>query len=249
MAVGTIPYTVRARAVIEPAEIRHLTAPFAGRIAAASCEEGQVVAAGQTLVRLDVSEFEVERDRLRGAIAAGEVEADAARSADDHAKAKILSARVDVDRAALIAVEDRIAKATIIAPCDGFVLRGRPRELVGSTLAAGETLVEFVPGNALQVALDIPGRSILHVGEGAKAEFRSKARPDLSIEAALTHVRPVAEVREASNVYVARAALSKVEPWMRTGVEGIARIDAGPRPVWWAALHGLVDEVRLRLWL
>jgi hypothetical protein len=249
MALGTMPYTVRARAVIEPTEVRHLTAPFAGRIAAASCEEGQVVTAGQVLVQLHVSELEVERDRIRGAIAAGEVEADAARSADDHAKARILSARVDVDRAALAAVEDRIARAVIVAPCDGFVLRGKPRELVGSTLAAGETLVEFVPGDALQVTLDIPERSILHVGEGARAEFRPKARPDLSLEAGLTHVRPVAEVRDASNVYVAKAALSKVEPWMRTGVEGIARIDAGSKPVWWAMLHGLVDEVRLRLWL
>jgi multidrug efflux pump subunit AcrA (membrane-fusion protein) len=136
MALGPMPYTVRARAVIEPTAVRHLTAPFAGRIAAASCEEGQVVTAGQVLVQLHVSELEVERDRLRGAIAAGEVEADAARSADDHAKARILSARVDVDRAALTAVEDRIAKAVIVAPCDGFVLRGKPRELVGSTLAA-----------------------------------------------------------------------------------------------------------------
>ncbi len=249
MAFGTMTYQVRARAFIEPTEVRHLAAPFGAKIAAASCEEGQAVAAGQVLVQLDVSELEVEQDRLRGSIAAGEVEADAARSGNDHATARLISARIDVDRTALAAIRDRIAKATIIAPCDGFILRGRPRDRVGSTLPAGETLVELVPRNAMQVALDIPERSILHVPDGAKAEFRPRGRPDLALKADVTHVRPVAEVRDAANVYVAKARLFDVEPWMRTGVEGIARIDAGVKPVWWATLHSMIDEVRLRLWL
>lgn len=246
---GTMSHTVSASAEIAPVLVREMTAPFESRLLSSEVTEGDEVRAGDVLFTLDTAQLEVERQRLLASIHATEVEAEQARGEGDHAHARLMTARGDVDRASLAATERRIAEAVVRAPSDGVILRGDLRERIGVAVASGESLLEFVPAGALRVLIEIPERDVLHVAEGAHAEFRPQARPEMTIGLRVDRIRPAAEVRNAENVFVAEATLERVEPWMRAGVEGAVRVDAGEGPVWWTLFHRLIDAVRLRLWV
>ncbi len=249
VAFGHMTHQISAKARIAPTLVQHLTAPFEAHIASASVMEGDRVAAGAVLFTLDTSSLEVERARLQAAVRSSEVEAEVARSKGDHATARLTTARGDVDRASLLAVERRIGEAVVRAPAEGIILRGDLRERVGAAVASGESLLEFVPMGDLRVLLEIPERDVLHVETGADAVFRPQARPDIALHLRVDRVRPAAEVHGAENVFIAEATLDTIEPWMRVGVEGAARIDAGEGPVWWTLFHRLIDSVRMRLWV
>lgn len=249
VAFGQTMHQVSAKARIAPTLVQHLTAPFDGRIATAHVMEGDRVAAGTVLFTLDTSAMEVERARLQAAVRSSEVEAEGARAKGDHAQARLVIARGDVDRASLASVERRIADAVVRATSDGIVLRGDLRERLGAAAANGETLLEFVPIGELRVLLEISERDVLQVKEGDNAEFRPQARPDLTLHMRIERIRPAAEVHGAENVFIAEATLDTIEPWMRVGVEGAARVDSGETPVWYALFHRLIGWVRLRLWV
>jgi hypothetical protein len=249
IAFGTMMHTVGARASIAPTLIQHVTAPFEGRIAWAEARDGDRVREGDVLLRLDTSALEVERARLTAAVRAAEIEAEVARSKGDHAQARLLLARCEVDRASLASVERRITDAVVRAPSDGFVLRGEVRDRVGTHVASGASLLEFVPHGSLRLLLEVPERDVMHVVSGAAVRFRPNARPDLTMDLAVDRVRPAAEARVSESVFVAEVALDEVEPWMLAGVEGVARVSCDSRPVWWVLTHRIVDSVRLRLWL
>jgi hypothetical protein len=51
------------------------------------------------------------------------------------------------------------------------------------------------------------------------------------------------------NVFIARAPLEAHPDWMRTGMEGTARVETISRPVWWVAMHRVVDWGRMNFWL
>jgi hypothetical protein len=246
---GTMAHTVSTNARIAPAVVRHMTAPFDARIISATVMEGDRVKAGDVLFTLDTANLAVERARLQAAVQAALVDAEGARAKGDHALARLVEARAGVDRVSLQATERRIAESIVRAPSDGIVLRGDLRDRIGATVASGDSLLEFVPTGAMRVLLDISERDILHVAAGARAEFRPHARPDLQLHLTVERIRPAAEVHGAENVFVAEARLDAFEPWMLSGVEGAARVDAGEGKVWWTLFHRLIDAVRLKLWV
>ena len=60
---------------------------------------------------------------------------------------------------------------------------------------------------------------------------------------------PAAEATGSRKAFRVEAALELDRPWVRAGIEGVARIDAGSRPAWWVCFHRFTDWLRLRLWI
>jgi multidrug resistance efflux pump len=213
---------------------------------------GDRVRSGDLLFALDVAPLELERSRLETAIASCQVQAEAARAKGDFAAVRGLDAKADVERASLRIIERQIADAVVLAPDDGLVLRGDLRERQGAAVAAGETLVEFVPASAMEIEIDLHERDVLRVAEGASGAFRPTARPDEALAIRVIRVHPAAEARNGANIFRVDAVLegpSAAADWIRCGVEGTVRIDAGEKPVWWSLFHRFIDVARMRLWM
>ncbi|MDZ4755172.1 MAG: HlyD family efflux transporter periplasmic adaptor subunit [Phycisphaerae bacterium] len=254
---GTTMHQVAAPAHLDAALVQHFSAPYTAPILASTVAAGDTVRIHDVLFSLDTAALELERGRLDASVTAAEVQVEAARAANDHAGVRLGEARADIERAAAKAVRRKIDEAVVRAPADGIILRGDLRRRVGATVAAGETLLEFVPRGALEIAIDIPERDVLQVSVGKRGQFRPSAQPDVVIPLRITRMRPSAEIRDGHNVFVADATIElddsadgrELAAWMRCGVEGTARVDIGNAPVWWSVFHRAVDYVRLRLWL
>jgi multidrug resistance efflux pump len=249
---GTMMHRVSAVARVQPSLVRHLSAPMDSVLARSEVSSGDRVRAGDVLFTLDVAPLELERARLAAAIASLAVQAEAARAKGDFAEVRSLDAKAEVERTSLRIVERQIAEAVVRAPVDGLVLRGDLRERQGAAVAAGETLVEFVPASAIEIEVDLHERDVLRVVEGAVGAFRPTARPDETMAIRVVRVHPSAEARNGANVFRVDAVLdgdAAPPDWIRCGVEGTVRIDAGEKPVWWSLFHRLIDAARMRLWM
>jgi hypothetical protein len=87
------------------------------------------------------------------------------------------------------------------------------------------------------------------VVSGLRGAFASYARPEDVREFRVSRVLAGAEVRDSRNVYVAEAEIGALADWMRPGMDGVAKVRIGRRPVWWIALHRVIDYLRINLWL
>jgi hypothetical protein len=85
------------------------------------------------------------------------------------------------------------------------------------------------------------------VHSGLEGRFVTHARPDDPVAFTLERVNPSAELKEGSNVFLATATVERNPDWMRAGMQGVATVNAGKRPVWWVSLHRAIDFVRFHL--
>lgn len=248
-AFGTITYSVTVPCAIAPAEIRHVSSPFEATIAEAPVRAGDHVVAGQLMVRFDTSRLELDRQRLLSEIRVAEIGKKEAIADRDLSAAALADANVRVLAAQLAATERQIAQSTIRAYAEGTVVKGDLRKRIGQTVRPDETLFELAPSDDWYVELRIPENHAPYVRAGLTGSFATLARPDQPLDCEVERVVPSAEVVEGKNVFLAQTKVPHNPEWMRVGMEGVARIDVGPKPVWWATLHSAIDYVRLKLWI
>ncbi|KKL15504.1 hypothetical protein LCGC14_2504950, partial [marine sediment metagenome] len=79
--------------------------------------------------------------------------------------------------------------------------------------------------------------------------FASNAKPEETQQFTTARISPGSELRNGRNVYLIEAVADTPPPWLRPGMEGVAKIRIGRRRVWWTVFHKLIDGLRMRLWL
>ncbi|MCA9289514.1 MAG: HlyD family efflux transporter periplasmic adaptor subunit, partial [Phycisphaerales bacterium] len=247
---GTVTYEITVPCTIQPRAVRHFAAPIEGVIDAVEVEAGDRVRAGDVLVRLDTRTLELQREQLDSEARVSDLHARQAIAAGDVTLATLANAELDVLRAQIAVLDHRIDLATIRAGADGIVLTGDLRPRLGQLVRQGEPLVSIAPPDGWQLDLELPEASIAHLEPGMRGRFASHARPEALQDCRLTRIRPVAIAREGRTIFIADGEFVDPDaPWMRPGVSGVARLDAGPRPVWWIALHRVIDAAAMRFWL
>jgi len=78
--------------------------------------------------------------------------------------------------------------------------------------------------------------------------FTTLSQPDEQGRLKLLNVEPLAQVVDSHNVFRAEASIEASPDWVRVGMSGVARVETGRRPVYWALLHRAIDTVRLQWW-
>ena len=85
--------------------------------------------------------------------------------------------------------------------------------------------------------------------EGMAGELATAGRPDEKIRFTIVRITPVAELAKQKNVFRARAELVDPPDWLRPGMEGVAKVEAGERHHVWIWTRRAVNWVRMKLWL
>jgi len=159
----------------EPFRHVHLKAEIEGRVVEVLKEEGETVAAGEPILRLDKRDREAQLARAEATLRQRELEFEAARRLGDkgfqattrvaEAEAMLEEARAEVER-----MRVEINHTEIRAPFAG-VLDERPVEL-GDFLAMGDSAATIVQLDPLEVRADVPEAEALRVRTGVPAVVR-----------------------------------------------------------------------------
>ncbi len=245
-----LPYRVEAPFLVRPAKQALLGAPFDGYLATAAIEAGDRVQAGQVLFTLDDATWQMQLAALEADVARFRAEAEQARGQNRMAEMRIAQAQGAQSAAQLEIVRQNLADATARAPFDGIIVEDAELgQRIGAAVARGDVLLRVAQADSLYAELDVPEFAVDDVEEGAGGELAFATRPEDSFPIRVDRVEPSAVAKEAGGVFPARASLVGETPeWMRPGMTGLAKIDAGKRTAWWQFTNRLVDWLRMKLW-
>ncbi len=247
-SIATGTYRVAAKTVIEGAVQRAAVAPFDGYVARSLVRAGDRVKKGEVLARLDDRDLKLERTKLESEREQLTRKHRQALAAQDRAAMAVIAAQVNQTEAQLALVEDRLARATLVAPFDGVVVSGDLSQLLGTPVEQGKVLFQIAPLDAYRVILEVDERDIAQVRVGQEGELALSGIPAHPMHFAVKQITPVSTAQEGRNYFRVEAKLDDPSARLRPGMEGVGKIDIGSRKLIWIWTHSLVDWLRLWAW-
>ncbi|WP_438483305.1 efflux RND transporter periplasmic adaptor subunit [Oleiharenicola lentus] len=243
-----LPYRVDGSFIVRAEQLMHLPAPYDGYLGAVKVRPGDLVKAGEELVRLDTSNLLIElasaqAERQRYASEAEKAEAD--RKLSDMRAGRALEAQA---QARVNLIRYRLDRAVMKAPFDGVVVEGDLRERLGAPVRAGDVLLKFSQLKGLYVEMRVPERDVDLIGRSKTADIAFTTRPEDNFQVRIDRLEPSAVPDREGNFFVLRGQMSGTAEWLRPGMTGVAKVEAGHRSFLWIATHRLIDFLRLRLW-
>jgi hypothetical protein len=95
----------------------------------------------------------------------------------------------------------------------------------------------------------VPEDQIADVQIGQTGKLATASFPGVRIPFIVERIEPIARLDGERNVFKVRVQLAERPAWMRPGMEGLARIDAGKKPLGIIWTRRLVNWVRMKLWI
>jgi len=94
----------------------------------------------------------------------------------------------------------------------------------------------------------VPEQDIDQIAVSKKAELAFASRPEDKFTADLERIEPAAVADKEGNAFLIRAKLDRTAAWLRPGMSGVGKIEAGRRSLLWIGTHRLVEFLRLKFW-
>jgi multidrug resistance efflux pump len=166
----------------------------------------------------------------------------------DRAEVAILRAKRHQAEAQLKLVEQQLARAKLVAPFTGLVVKGDLNQSLGAPVKRGEVLYEVAPTNEYRVVLKVDDRDIGLVSPGQRGQLKLSGIPDRSVDITIQRLTPVSATTGGRNFFRVEADLNKHLDLMRPGMEGVAKIEISREKLLWIWTRRLVDWLRLFIW-
>ena len=243
-------YRAEASFVLEGTQRQVIPAPFDGYLKAVNVEVSDTIQAGQTsLGELDTAELRLRLAEAKADQAGYRKQMDAAMRDGETAQAQIAGANADKAQAQIDLFEYMIGQARLLSPIGGTVVQGDLKRQIGAPVKTGDVLFEVTPLESLRAVLHVREDQIADVRVGQRGTLATASYPGEYLGFEVERVNPIAEVVKQENVFKVRVRLLELYPWMRPGMEGVAKIDLAKRRYAWIWTRKIVNWVRMRLWL
>ncbi len=256
LAAGLASVLLEGRDQIEaPFEVQAvqrqlITAPFDGHLDQVLVTPGDAVVAGVTvLATLDTAELRLERSRLQSDLIKFQRQAEAARQEQRMAEVQMAYAEADAIRAQMSLLEARVDRAQLRSPLTGVVTEGDLKRAIGRRVTQGDVLFEVVPLEQLRASLQLPESRVAQVQAGMTGELAAAAQPGQHVNFTVESVQPAATTKDGSHYFAARAHFEDRPAWLRPGMNGVAKVDAGEKPYIILWTREAVDWLRMKLWI
>jgi RND family efflux transporter MFP subunit len=248
LSLATAPFRISSDSVLEAKIRRSIVAPQEGYIAASHVRAGDLVQKGDLLVTLDDQELRLEQRKWQSQRAQLLKEYRKALAEFDRAAVAILHAKRAQAEAQLKLVEQQLARATLMAPFSGLIVKGDLSQVLGSPVTRGEVLYEVAPTDAYRVVLMVDDRDIGFISLGQRGQLKLSGIPDKSIDIAIDRLTPVSTTEEGRNYFRVEAVMDSHSDLMRPGMEGISKIEVGRKKLLWIWTRRLVNWLRIFVW-
>lgn len=242
-------YRVQAPFVLEATVQQSICAPFDGYIKDVNVDVGSEVKAGQSvLADLDTADLRLQLASAKAEQAGYLKQVDAFMRDGDTAKAQMSQADADKIKAQIDLLDYTIGRARLVSPISGTIVSGELKRQIGAPVKTGEVLFEVTPLESLRAELLIPEDQILDLAVGQEGTLATASYPGQKIPCVVERINPMAEVVNGKNVFKVRTRLEEGRPWMRPGMEGVAKVTVDRRPYLWIWTRKLINWVRMTLW-
>lgn len=245
-------YEAEAPCLLEATQRRIVPAPFEGFLKSTNVDPGdpkkRKVNVGEVLGELQTEElhlqlFNAEQERIQY-----KTQGKVARDAGKTGEVKVALAQAEQAKAKVDLLKHRLAQAKLRSPIEGFVIVGDLQKQLGAPVKTGDVLYEVAPLEALRGELYVPEDQIADVHVEQRGELAIAAKPDVKIPFVVEKIFPLAELKDQKNVFRVRVRLERRQPWMRPGMEGLAKINITKKSYAWIWTRKLRNWIQMKLW-
>lgn len=226
----TVDDLVRATGRIEAIQAIELRPDEPGRIVRLLFREGQTVAAGTPLVRIDDAMLRAQAERARADRDLAEQQlARVRRLREDNATAPADLERAEAAArsaaAALALLELQIERTTVRAPFGGVV--GQRHVSLGDYVTPASPLLTLHTVNPQHAVVEVPERYATALQPGQPVDFTIAAQPERTFTAQVEFVDPA--VHDANRTILVKAVAPNEDGVLRPGMFIEARLAIGAR--------------------
>ena len=247
-SLATGNHRVGAQASLEGSVRRVLIAPIDGYVATATHRAGDVVKAGNVLATLDQRDLRLEYYKWQSQRTQYTRQYQEAVAKYDRALASIILAQVQQAEAQVSLLAEQLQRTQIVSPFHGVVVSGDLHQSLGAAVKRGQVLFEVSPLDGYRVVLEVPETAIGNVRAGQKGRLLLSSPPGEVYPFVISTVTPVVTSREGRSYFRVEALLEQRSDRLRPGMEGVAKIEAGRRSLFWMITHRFFDWLRLAVW-
>lgn len=243
-------FRAKAPFVLEATYQQVIPAPFDGYIKNVEVEVGDLVEGGKSILAgLDTAELRLQLAAAKAEKAGYLKQESAAMRDSETAKAQIARADADKVQAQIELLEYQISQANLLSPLSGIVVKGDLKREIGAPVKVGDVLFEVCPLEALRAQLMVPEDEIYDIQVGQEGYLATASYPGQRIKFVVERINPIAEVVNQRNIFKVRVQLHETHPWMRPGMEGVAKVSIGRRLYAWIWSRKIVNWIRMQLWI
>ena len=200
-----VPYRVEANFILKSDEAYYQSVPFDSYIESVFKEAGDVVAAGEPVLKLDTDSLELEEASVLADLNRFRREAEKARASRQLADMRISEALEAQNQAQLELIQWRIQQATLTSPIDGLLVEGDLKERLGAPVGEGEVLLRIARIDQLYVEANSDERDVDEILTAETGEIAFVSQPKVKFPVAIVRVEPSAVAKTGENVFVVRA--------------------------------------------
>jgi multidrug resistance efflux pump len=242
-------YKIKSPFSLEATTQQVIPAPFDGYLYSVAVEIDSVVDPVDVLGVLDTSELKLRLAAAKAEKVGFVKQAHAAMRDGQTAQAQIASANADKSSAEMSLLEYMIGQAKLKSPISGTVVKGDLKRQIGAPVKTGDILFEVASLDSLRGVLLVPEGEVFEVKVGQEGYLATASYPAERIKFIIERINPMAEVVEQRNVFKVRVKLVDVYPWMRPGMEGVAKVNTEKRLYVWIWTRKIVNWIRMKFWL
>jgi multidrug resistance efflux pump len=238
-----VPYRFACTARLEPTARRFVVAPFESVLENTLASPGDVVQEGQVIANLDGREVRWNLETVAAKMAQAGQQYDAALVARKPVEAERARLEVEQLRLERQQLESHRERLQIRSPIRGVVLSGELERAEGASLTTGQSLMEIAPLDELLVEIEVPDDQLRFVNTGSSVSLKLDAFPGRKWRGEVERVRPMGEIRDQANVFIAEISLANDAESLRPGMKGRAKVSGPIRPVAWILFHRPYEAV------
>lgn len=196
------PQSIRAPAIVQQAGASAVRSPADAFVREVTVDAGQIVAAGDVLLRLTSADTELELTEQRLALQQVELEMLALRQRNDVSAAKRVAEQHSALSNKVVSLQQEIASFTVTAPHDGVVADTDPAAKTGLFVNSGDVLLHVIDRTNVRISATFDEREVAALTSGL-AHIRLPQRQAFDVileqQSPRAHVYP-SDVRLAANV-------------------------------------------------
>ncbi|MGB7325076.1 MAG: efflux RND transporter periplasmic adaptor subunit, partial [Rubripirellula sp.] len=238
-----VRHRIECATVLQPTSQRFATAPHSGILKIAHVRPGDYVTRGQVLAEMDGVELELKHADLVAQRQRAIKQVAVQRSLRDPSATQIASLEVDQLTAQLDLIAHQRDHLQITSDVDGIVLQGDWHDARGAMVHVGDVLMQVAPLDTLRAELEVPERDISYIQPGQIVGLSIDGNPLDTLSGTVDNLRPMSEIRNSRNVFLAEVILPNDESRLRPGMRGTTKITAGQRPLGWVMFHHAWESV------